>query len=267
MITTMKNDGLLLRWKDVLLRTGRPAYRLGISVSIGCLIIGILSVPHSTGTLYSFLKDAQLFSFIAVGCWLAFQRKKSLSALVSEMSDGRLLFATSLAIIVFLGLMTIYLLVNSTQLFMAVASAGAFILPTLIIHQFDLLAGLPETHFEPWALPVPTTSRKAVIALNSQTIHVKVAPTYFQPHELTIELVQPSREKLGRAFVQAMNLYKSGTNDNSISLVDEHGDPFLWEFYRQNKLIGGRVYLDPEKTLIENNIKEKAVFTAKRVRQ
>ena len=268
MISVVNDQKLLTKWKQVMFQSDRPVYRIGLLLLLGAVVLGGLSMIRPSGTGYVILKNAQLLSFIGLGCWLAGHRKRLITPLVRGESAGTLLFTTTLALVIFIVLVLTYMLSGNSQLFfMAAASAAGFVIPSLLVHQWDLIDTIPEVHYLPWALPEISGNRKAVIALNSQTIRVKVAPSYFDPNDITITLVQPSREKIGRVFIKALEQLQQQDPEVTLRLSDELGLPYYWEFYEINELLGGRKFLDPDQSLIENSIKENASFVAKRIKQ
>ena len=267
MITTMNNENIMTRWRQVVFSGDRPVYRLGLLILLIAAGLGCLSAFTLSGTVYTLLKNLQLVCMLGLGGWVARQRGRSMMVLVKTGSDGRLLFTVTLAAMIFVTLLSAYLVLNSQQAFMAAASTAAFILPTVIVSQFETLGSLPDQHFAPWRLPALNEPRKAVIALNSQTVRLKVARSYFDPQDLTITVMQPSREKIGRVFMRALEQQAAVSKDEIMRLDDEDGKPYFWEFFRVNEVLGGKTFLDPEKTLIENGIRDNAVLTAKRIRQ
>jgi len=260
---SMMNNRKRLHWSQVLSASDKPVTRLALALLLLSLVMGSLNALPVPPDLYRMVTSLQLVMFLALGCWQAEVRNSLFRPLVRNGIDGRLFFTLLIAVMVFIMLGILYIVLQQGELLIAAASAAAYLLPWLLVEQWDQLNALPEQRFEPWRLPPKDKERVASIALNSQTVRFKLALNYFDPENISITVLQPARARLGKAFQEA--LQQSG--NDKIELNDLQKQDYSWEFYRENPRVGGKRFLDPEKTLIENAIREQSVITAKRVKR
>lgn len=251
-----------MQWRHILFSHERPVLLLALLLLVLSLFIGsltILPIPSDYSIVVTWL---QLALFISMGCWQADARESRLRPLVRNGIDGRLFFTALIAVMIFILLTITYLISRHNEILVALASGAGFLLPYLVTEQWQQLKTLPEERFEPWQLPKKEETRIATIGLNSQVIRFRIATSYFDPNDITVSVTQPSRSRLGKAFQEALEQPAA----KKIELSDVQKQEYYWEFFRENPRVGGRRYLDPEKTLIDNAIRENTTITAKRIK-
>ncbi|MEO5894011.1 MAG: TssN family type VI secretion system protein [Ferruginibacter sp.] len=143
---------------------------------------------------------------------------------------------------------------------LAIAGACSFLLPTVILYAWNHFDAIAPRSDLAWYLPA-AMPKKMSIYLNSLQVKIKVKQHYFDIAETTFQVTIPGHLPLGHIFHQFV---RDRAEENVlIELTDQQHQPFAWKFFLQ-KPFGKRV-IDPEVTVIENNIKEKDTVLAERI--
>jgi hypothetical protein len=139
----------------------------------------------------------------------------------------------------------------------------------LVIAHFFLLyfawqrfVTLPGQHYEPWF----ATLDEGVLVIPIMRhirIQIQLQVHLEDQQEQQIPLSIPPVMRLGDLFSRFV-IQRRKIDPAGIDLEDDRSIPYAWEFYILN--YGGMVKrtLDPQKTLIENNLKEHNIIVVKR---
>ncbi|MEJ7913319.1 MAG: TssN family type VI secretion system protein [Chitinophagaceae bacterium] len=230
----------------------------------GLIICVCAYFPVQVGQ-FQLSKVIQLIGFVALGSWHTAQVQKPFSIFTTRDDASKWFFTlafTAGLIAIFLVLQLLY---SHFNLLTGIASAAAFVLPFLVFESWVLYVGFTQQDYPPWHLPLGLFDKRATIFLNSVTVKIKVAGSFFYPEETLFITTGPSRMQLGKLFHRLVVKQNSGEKP-MIELLDETRQAFAWTFYAEGyKGLEQRV-LDPEATLIQNKLKDGSTIVATRVK-
>ncbi len=141
-----------------------------------------------------------------------------------------------------------------------------FFVPFLFFQVYTIYKSIPAKKFKEWFFPVnqsitpPSDSDMAspvVIAFEFTKSQEDKAKTVFRAKA-------PLQMQLGRLFYYFINDYNERNPENNIEVVYDNSNPFGWVFYEKPKLLGCKRYLDFERTIDNNGIKENSIIVCKR---
>lgn len=156
----------------------------------------------------------------------------------------------------------ISLLFHRYSLLADCAVAGAFLLPFNIGLLWPFFENISKQNIVYWSYSDDLPLGKSTIFLNSIPIHFHVLlPEEAEERHITFRA--PVRLNLGAVFyhmIQEQNNQAPGR----IQLVGPDQTPYQWIFYTHH-LLGWHVNLDPEKSFLENGIRQKSKIFATRL--
>ena len=100
--------------------------------------------------------------------------------------------------------------------------------------------------------------RLLVIGFMIAKKNADTAKTYFRAKT-------PENIKLGELFYHFINDYNDLQSETPIQFVDEYKEAVEWWYHRKPKWYQRRKILDPQLTMIENNVKENTVIICERI--
>lgn len=137
-----------------------------------------------------------------------------------------------------------------------------FLLPLFLIKAYNTLTTIETKRYKRW---VYNESRRQLNLEPVDIIVVNIRFTKLAEEKVFEEkngVELPGKHSLGdlfQYFIQYYNM-KEGKLSKQI-YYKNHGQLFEWEFYRVS-LLNQRFYLDPDKTLIENNVGQNEIIYA-----
>jgi hypothetical protein len=161
-------------------------------------------------------------------------------------------------------LLLLLLLFNSSRPSLACVGCSAFLLPYVIAEAWENFYSIPEREYKVWHNP-ETMDQFTVKQTRHLPVRLKVRRRYADLHEELFPLTAPARWKVGRFFYHFIQDEES-KGAPAFEKEDETRKPYGWQFYSAD--YGGfvRRFLDPQRTLEENNVRENTVIVARRVR-
>lgn len=212
------------------------------------------------------LAKAVLFlGFAGLGSWHTHEIQKPFSIFTTTDDALKWVFTLSFTTGLTVVFLLLYFLKVGFTLLTAIASAAAFVLPFLVFESWLMYVGSTQQYYPPWHLPLGLFDKRATIFLNSVTVKMKVAGSFFYPEEVVFTTTGPARMQLGKLFHRLVVKQNSGDKP-MIELLDETRQAFAWTFYAEGyKGLKQRV-LDPEATLIQNKLKDGSTIVATRVK-
>ena len=237
----------------------------GLKLVVAASVIGICSYYTLHMGAFLLSKTVQIVGLLLLGAWHAAQLQKPESYLnaLNDQAKWGLTIGVSALMVIFLLLLRFFQI--QFHFLTGVAGAASFVLPLLVYETWLLYVGTTQKYFPPWHLPLGIFDKRATIFLNSITITVKVAGSFFYPEETLLVSTGPARMQLGRLFHRMVVKQNSGS-ESVIGLLDEAGQFYAWTFYAEGYKGFEQRVLDPEATLIKNRLKDGSIIVATRVK-
>jgi|GEM_PF-2594856 len=208
--------------------------------------------------------------------WMAFAGLRAVHVLyfrrrLLQLRTERLLFSPfgwtatlAPACAILLLLLLLYGATRGLRLSLAWISCSAFILPYVIADAWENFHSIPEREYKVWHHP-GKMDHFTVKQTRHLPVRLKVRRRYSDLHEELFPLTAPARWKVGRVFYHFIQ-EEEDKGAPAFEKEDETRNPYGWQFYSAD--YGGivRRFLDPQRTLEENNVRENTVIVARRVR-
>ena len=142
-----------------------------------------------------------------------------------------------------------------------------FIAPIFVVIAFETFVKIPTRIFKAWDFPVPGTLSDPADSEMADPIIVNFEIRK-QPGEKTRTIFKakaPLAMKLGRLFYFFIIDYNTRHPNNPIAIHTTENASFQWSFYQTANIFKGRMHLDPELSVSENNIKENTSVICERI--
>ena len=147
-------------------------------------------------------------------------------------------------------------------------SALFFILPYFIYQTYQRAVSIPPKIFKEWRYPVhgkePDLDERKLrnLLVISFEFQKQVSDRYFT----NFRAKAPADMEFGQLFYYFINDYNDRHNDSTIRYSNQQGDLHGWIFYRKPKWYHlSTRYIDTEKTIFINNIRENDIIICNRV--
>lgn len=143
-----------------------------------------------------------------------------------------------------------------------------FIIPIFFKKTFWAAISIPRPEIEPWFYPVHTKvpDPEAHELENPFVITFVLFKKEGDADPISFRAKAPEAMKMGRLFYYFMEDYNDQHVESRLAYTDKLGHPYGWVFYFQPKwyLLFSKLYINPDKTIQENNIQEDTVIVCKR---
>ena len=155
----------------------------------------------------------------------------------------------------------------SDHMYLFLSALALFLVPFLFVRAVLQYFRIPEVVIKSWVYPVkeeipdPTDKEleaPVVIAFEFQKNKAVSGLTNFRAKA-------PRGMQFGTLFYFFINDYNARHPEETIEYVDSATGPYEWIFFLKPGFFRGKVYIDPEKTIYNNHIKENCVIVCKRV--
>ncbi|MEP7141892.1 MAG: TssN family type VI secretion system protein [Ferruginibacter sp.] len=249
-------------------RIAHPVKRTIIYSLVFVLIGLVLSLLFTSGINWGFTGPVKKILFVTlfllIGIGHIFSFSKWLPHLHNQDSKTGIIYSLLLALLLSLAtfLSFVFNRFENTQL--ALAVAGAFLLPVAIQHAwhyFDFIA-VPET-YQPWFIPNEIPSEEMVAPfLDNLPVEIKLKMNYYDIAETSFKVTIPDRLTLGKMFHEF--LMDKEAKSIKIQLADQEQQPYAWRFLLQRPF--SMTNVDPNLTLADNRIKPKDIILAERIK-
>lgn len=245
------------QFKENLIENKKMVLLLSVIVLVAALLFGNISLINGGRVT----KALQVGSFLALGYLHVAILQKKLPAITSI---SQTLYTLSLSFIICLSLGFLFMFRGYHWLLMIAASTLSFLLPYLITKAWTLYNILSVSQHGVWQYIEAGISKQSVVSFNNIPIRIKFFSRQSAQTETVVSFNAPIRMKLGTVFYHIIQQQNEGRG-RKIEYVDEGGAPFYWEFYSQS--LGGlsKQFLNPEESLVENNIQPNTLIIAQRV--
>ena len=179
-----------------------------------------------------------------------------------------LLFTLLLSLLGAIGFLLIYRLINKNGLqYIMSGSILFFIIPFLIIHTFRRAIAIPPKIVKEWFYPVeqeveePEESKMK----NLLVISFEFRKMTTDPHFTNFRAKAPVDMEFGKLFYFFINDYNERHPNGKIHFINESGEAHGWIFYKKPRWHTFITqYIDGEKTIFTNHIRENEVIICER---
>lgn len=179
-----------------------------------------------------------------------------------------LLFTFLIALFGSIGFLLVYhLLTHNGLQYVMTGSVIFFFIPFFIYHTFRRAAAIPPKIVKEWFYPV---NREIQEPEESKMKNLLVISFEFQkqtgdPHFTNFRAKAPVDMDFGQLFYYFINDYNERHANSKINYISGGGDPHGWIFYRKSRWYNiSTHYIDAEKTIFNNRIKENDVIICMR---
>jgi len=208
-------------------------------------------------------------SFLLIGCCHAYLMPQKLrwsgdeKAFVSE-----LVFTLLAGVFGAICFLLVYHLLNGNGLeYMMAASIFFFIIPFLFYHTFQAATGIPPKILKEWFYPFRQEIEEPE---ESKMKNLLVISFEFQKQATDQRITNfrakaPADMEMGQLFYYFINDYNERHPNSKVQYINAKGEPHGWIFYKKPKWYSVMTkYIDAEKTIFNNNIKENDVIICSR---
>lgn len=202
---------------------------------------------------------AEFFGFLAVGSLHVYRlnRQEHIN------SKERWIFTGSLAVMIFIFFAFFFYWQNRFLWLLIFPGPCAFLLPFFLAESFRLYQQLSFAGAIPWQPTTELQQTNPDIYLNPFPLRFKVNQCLPGKKNTVVDVSTSRRMKVGEIFCDmTQKQKKQGVTE--IDLTDESGTAYRWIFLTREFLLWQRP-LDPNLTLLQNNVRENAVLYAYRV--
>jgi hypothetical protein len=176
--------------------------------------------------------------------------------------------AASLGAVFFLLVYKFILQVHALQ-YVMLAAITWFFVPFFFIQAFTRYRMIPARIFRKWYYPVgkeindPLDSELVSLLVVSFVFHKKMN----DPEITTFRAKAPSHMVFGRLFYYFVNDYNERHREGPIEFLDLEDHPHGWVFHHKPNWLGRKRYIDPDKIITDNYIKENSVIICHRIKE
>lgn len=142
------------------------------------------------------------------------------------------------------------------------ASGMVFMIPFFVLKTFDYAVAIPQKNLKKWYYPIGT---KLPEPTPKDLQHPFVIGFEMQKKEndrnITVFRAKaPSSMAMGELFYHFLNDYNEKKPEQLIDFTDRKGSPYGWTFYFKPRWYSFIKYIDPERTVADNKIREDSVI-------
>lgn len=205
-------------------------------------------------------KFVLLIGFLSIGSLYWNALKNRFAALTNlEMLMVTVLMATGILIL----LSGVFFFFQPHRFLSVFVAVCGFLLPFCVGMLWPLFKKMTETEVSLWYYANDLSLQKSTVFLNSIPIRFKVQLSEEEYQDHSISFRAPVRMKLGLIFYHMVQ-EQNANRKSDLTLTDENDQAYGWMFFTVS--IGGWTKnLDPDSTLVENNIKQNTLIIARRM--
>ena len=240
------------------------------------LLVAILLISGIGSLAYwSYLKDQQLFHlifqafFLILGTFHVNWLKQYVKWAGNEQSLwAGFLYTVLIGLLGGIGFMAIFSWFGEDVLAVNMSmSLIFFVVPWLVNQTYLNAISIPRPILKQWFYPVnqevdePDEDKLKNLLVISFVIQKQIQDT----QKTNFRAKAPIDMDLGELFYYFINDYNERHPNDKIEYVDQHGEPFGWVFYKKPLIsVGHKNFVDAEKTIYSNKIKENSVIICNR---
>jgi hypothetical protein len=214
----------------------------------------------------NFIIDA--IFIILIGILYVILSRKMLSQLPDKPIETFFSFAFLFAFVLALANLLFLHFVFNTELagFLSWA-AFFFLIPPLVVYSFGLYTQIPKLKYEEWILPdyenEPDYDSMDLSKIN--IVDIEFQKNNNDDTYTKFTLKAPLEINFGQWFYGFVKDYNVKFIESPIQSKNSMNQPSSWLFYIKPSFWSDKKYIDPKKTIKDNNIKDKTWIIAKRV--
>jgi len=202
----------------------------------------------------------QLLGFMALGYLHVAILQGNLAIL---QPTEKLVYSLILALAVFVFVSAFYFFADNYSLLVVSAAICSFLLPYVLSELWRLYNSISETNVSPWYYSRDLSLYHSSVYSDSIPLRFKVQIEQHGRVEYPIAYKAMEKMKLGTIFYHMIKAHNE-SGKTQVDFIDRNRQPFGWVFFTPS-FAGWSKSLDPEATLIENNIRPNAVIIARRI--
>ncbi|GAC1430635.1 MAG: hypothetical protein NVSMB7_06950 [Chitinophagaceae bacterium] len=207
--------------------------------------------------------------FLLMGCGHAYLMPQKLRWSGDDKSfSSELVFTLLTGIFGSICFLLVYHLLNGNGLgYMMSGSILFFIIPFLFYHTFQAATGIPPKILKEWFYPYQQEIEEPD---ESKMKNLLVISCEFQKQTTDQRITNfrakaPVDMEMGQLFYYFINDYNERHPNSKVQYINAKGEPHGWIFYKKPKWYSVMTkYIDAEKTIFNNNIKENDVIICSR---
>ena len=233
-----------------------------VSFSLGLFFSANMHSPNQE----KIVNAVQLFCFLIMGVinvWFFYKRN-----FLAELffSGAKLAFILLLFILIALVLFIYYYVSENNGLIMAVASSSAFLFPFIVYEGWNEYIKIPAKTYPVWYLPVTEPDNAiSFSAAGAVQVQLKIYRKQKDNNYNLFPVMAPGKIKLAKIFERFIT--EQNIPGNIIETRDKNNQTFGWQFYEQKWYGFYNKYLNPARSLAENNIKPGAKILVVRINE
>ncbi len=171
---------------------------------------------------------------------------------------------------VFVGLISFMFVVNIYKpeyTYIFLTSAITFLMPFMIVKLYEFAVSIPVSVYQKWFYPIDKKMKdpKEEELLNPLVISFEFNKGESLSEISNFRLKAPERMEFGKLFYFFINDYNERHPGGEITYIDKGNKPSGWIFYTKPNWLGLQKYINFNKTIEANNIKENDVIICRRV--
>lgn len=212
------------------------------------------------------------FIFLGLGILHIYGMRKFFEDLSKKKSDFISEFLFTIVIIC-IGLIGFYSVVNRIKppfSFIYLASAFAFMLPTLIYKMYEFVLLIPVPLYKKWIYPSDENIKEPTKdeLRNPLVISFEFQKHYDKDDITNFRVKAPENMGFGKLFYFFINDYNERHPESTIEYIDNRNqEPYGWSFYYKPNWWSFIRHIDFDKTVLSNNIKEDNVIICRRINE
>ncbi len=171
---------------------------------------------------------------------------------------------------VFIGLISFMFVVDIYKIeytYIFTASALAFVIPIIVVKLYEFSISIPVPVYKKWFYPIDTKIKdpKNEELTNPLVISFEFNKGKSLDEVSNFRLKAPERMEFGKLFYFFINDYNERHPGDEINYMGENMTPSGWIFYTKPNWLGLQKFINFNKTVEANNIKENDIIICKRV--
>jgi hypothetical protein len=153
--------------------------------------------------------------------------------------------------------------------FILLSSVTWFLVPLFFMRSIDYYLEIPVKIFKTWKYPIgekipdPSDSELAIPVVISFEFQKRVE----EPGITNFRAKAPRDMQFGRLFYFFINDYNDRHPEGTIEVADKDKSAFSWVFFHKPKWYVKTKYIDPDESILANQIRENSVVVCHRVNE
>ncbi len=236
-----------------------------IAAIIGCLPL-LIYFLNEDFYITNFIIDS--IFIILTGILYVFLSRKMLSQLPDKPIETFFSFAVLFTcVIALVNLIFLHYVFNTDLAGFLSLTAFFFLLPSLVVYSFGLYIQIPKLKYEEWMLPdyenEPDYDSMDLTKIN--IVDLEFQKNNNDDTYTKFTLKAPLEINFGQWFYGFVKDYNIKFIESPIQSKNSMNQASSWLFYVKPNFWSDKKYIDPKKTINDNDIKDKTWIIAKRV--